>query len=903
VASAAALAFTVNGQPTTVEVAGSTALIQVLRHDLGLAGVRTGCAIGECGACTVLVDGAPVRSCITPASEAVGRDVVTPEGLGTPDAPHPIQQAFLARQAAQCGYCVNGMIMTVAGLADDPVDDDTLCRALDEHLCRCGTHLRLLAAARRALGLPDATATDAPAAAPGVAPAAATSAAGDGTEAGELPPAVRDHPRIEQWVAIDSDGRFRVQVGKVELGQGIRAAFCRIAAAHLGVDPGRVAAAPTRTGETPDLAFTAGSMSIEQGGTALARAAAAACRVLRQRAAARLGVAADDLRSTGDGFATGDGSATGDGPATGDGDGAVSFAALAAEGPVTGTITAADVPRWDLAALATPAPRADLPRKLTGAAGYLQDLTLPGMRYARLALPPGPDAELARAGFGAARSLPGVVEVVRDGRLVLVVAERDDQALRAVGRLGRDLVWRDGSAAAPTDLEAHLRSLPSRPHRLRGDDGVEAALAGADRHAASYAVPYQTHGPMAPSVAVAQRDGDDLTVWTHAQGIYPLRRELAALLGLAEERVTVEHVDGPGCYGMNGADDAAAFAAVAATAVPGRPVRLQLSLADEFAWEPHGPAMLADLEAGLDGDGRLVAWRHRVVTDTHTARPHGSGDRLAAAWLREGSAPRPWAGPSEGGARNATPLYDVPLLDVVAEHVRGPVRTSALRCLGAFGNTFAAESFVDELAERAGADPVAFRLAHLTDPRARAVLEVAAARAGWQPHVGPSGRGLGVAVARYKGSKAYVAQVAEVEVDTGDGSFRVRRLVAVADAGAVVDPDGLRNQLEGGTLQGLSRTLHERYTLGPHGVVERDWTTYPVLRFRDVPALDLHVLARPDQPPLGAGEAATPPVPAAVANALDDAVGIRLRRLPLTPAQLQQRLLDMDDTEAARVRL
>jgi CO/xanthine dehydrogenase Mo-binding subunit len=361
--------------------------------------------------------------------------------------------------------------------------------------------------------------------------------------------------------------------------------------------------------------------------------------------------------------------------------------------------------------------------------------------------------------------------------------------------------------------------------------------------------------------------------------VYPLRRELAVLLAEDESRLTVRHMDGPGCYGHNGADDAAAFAALAAQAVPGRPVRFQLTVRDEFGWEPYGPPMLADLDAALGPGGRIVAWRHRIRTGPHLSRLNGDGDRLAAAWLRSGGPQRPWTGANHAGARNAMPIYDLPARDIGADYVRTSLRTSSLRSLGAYFNVFAIESFMDELAEAAGADPLEFRLAHLRDERARAVLELAAARAGWRTRVGSTGHGQGLALARYHG-KAYVALV--IDVDVADDRVRVGRVVTVCDAGTVVNPDGLRNQLDGGTLQGLSRALHERVRFGPGGIESQDWTSYPVLRFGEVPPLETILLDRPGAPPLGAGEASTPVTPAALANAVHDATGIRTRELPLT---------------------
>lgn len=876
---------------------GTTPLIHALRHDLDLVGVRTGCGIGECGACTVLLDGQPIRSCITPVSEAVDHQVTTPEGLGTPASPHPIQRAFIDRQAAQCGYCVNGIIMTVAGLATRGVDSDQeITDAIDEHLCRCGTHVRLRAAARAALGLqsPSPTSGGEELVTSGCQEPTGEQGAGKTTWSppGELEPVVAAHPRVEQWLELAPDGRVLAHTGKIEMGQGIRTAFAQIVATQIGVSVDRVNVLSTRTGRDPDQWFTAGSLSIEDGGSALARAGAAFTRVLRCRAAAHLGVALDGLQTSEVGFVAADGGAT------------VTMAELAEDGPVTGIIQPSDVPRWQGGALGRAVPRQDLIAKLTGAPAYLHDLKLDQMLYGRVVLPPNYDARLLHADLDTARALPGVVGVHRDGSLVVVIAERDDQALRAVARLRQELTWDDSKIEVPADVHEAMRDSPAEPFRVREDEAISEHLDSAPAATrATYTTPYQSHGSVAPSVAVARWDGGHLELWVHSQGVYPLRRELAALLALDEDNITIQHADGPGGYGMNGADDAAGFAAIAARAMPGRPVRVQLSLEDEFGWEPYGPAMAIDLEAGLDTSGRICAWRHHGFTDVHMTRPQGAGDRLVASWLRHDGVARPWPGAAEGGARNAVPLYDIPVLDVVADHVRGPLRTAALRCLGAYANIFATESFIDELAELAGQDPVQFRRAHLRDDRARVALDLAVEKAGWTPRVGPSGRGLGVAVAHYKDSKAYVAQAVDVDVEPDTGEIRVRRVVLACDAGVVVNPDGIRNQLEGGTLQGLSRALFEEQQVGSAGPRNLDWTTYPVIRFRHVPDIEIHLIDRSDQPPLGAGEAATPVIAAAVANAIDDAVGIRLRDLPLTPDRLERRLLEMNDREAARVRL
>jgi nicotinate dehydrogenase subunit B len=872
----------VNGTRHEVRVPATTPLMYVLRNHLGLKGVRAGCSIGECGSCRVIIDGTSTQSCTTPMSEVAGASIVTPEGLGGPDDPHPVQEAFLDTQAGQCAYCINGMIVSVAALldAEPDADEQRLRTALDEHICRCGTHQRIVQAACRAAGRPvtdhhqivDATDSEGEA------------------EPTAVSPSVASTRRIADWIEIDPDGHVTARPGKVELGQGVRTAFHQIVASQLGLPLERVSLAPTVTDASPDEGQTSGSFSIEVGGIALGMAAVALRRVLVGRAAALLDVDPESVSIGVDGASAGDRTA--------------GFADLLEVGPIEDEITDDDLPDWRAPLLGDALHRDDLRAKLTGAPAFVQDLDLDGMLHARVLLPANEHTDLVDVDLDEVGDLPGVIEVARHGQMVFVVAEHEEDAIRAHGRLARSARWEAHRTIDVRDTEALLRSLePVEESVRRRDDDVDEQLSSGTHHRATYVRPYQAHGPMSPSAAVAvERDGH-LHVWSHTQGIYPLRRELAALLGRDEASITLEHHDGPGCYGQTASDDAAAFAAIATGLVGGRPVRLQLSIADEFTWDPHGPGSVMDLEGSIGEDGRMSALRFRTVTDSHSARANGDGDRLVAAWLGPDRMPRRRGRSGEPGMRNALPLYDIPAMDISAAEVFAPLRIGPLRSLGAFPNVFAIESFVDELAELAGEDPVEFRLRHLTDERAIDVLRAVAEGAGWEPHVGPSGRGMGVALARYKDTKGYAAAIAEVEVDAEQGTFRVTRMRLACDAGAIVNPDGLRNQLEGGIVQGLSRTLHEELHLTEGGVREQDWTSYRTLRFDELPSIEVTMLDRRDHPPLGAGEVSTPLVPAAVANAIDDAIGIRLRTLPLTPERLQQRLLDMDEDEMQRVLL
>ena len=405
---------------------------------------------------------------------------------------------------------------------------------------------------------------------------------------------------------------------------------------------------------------------------------------------------------------------------------------------------------------------------------------------------------------------------------------------------------------------------------------------------ARFARPFLAHASIGPSCALARWHDGGLHVVTHSQGIHALRSALAEVLSIAEVAVVVEHAEGAGCYGHNGADDAALDAAVLARRVPGRTVRLQWSREDELARAPFGPAMLVEVEAGVDVDGHVVGWHQELWSNSHVMRPGyvGPGGLLATGEVDSG-AKRPEPVDRGGMTRNALPGYDLGRVDVVAHCVLDmPLRTSSMRSLGAFMNVFAIESVLDELAGVVGCDPVEFRLRHLRDPRARAVLEAAAEVSGWGSATGEDA-GRGVGLARYKNAAGWCAVVAEV---SALDRIRVERLTVVADVGLVVNPDGVANQIEGGAIQATSWALCEQVRFGPSGVTSSTWAQYPILRFSEVPAVDVHLLTRPDEPALGAGEIAAGPSVAAIANAASAALGVRLRELPLTRERVAETL-------------
>ena len=699
------------------------------------------------------------------------------------------------------------------------------------------------------------------------------------------PAPIQANPRLATWLDLSEPGQIVVRTGKVELGQGILTAIARIVAEELGVDPSRVVVAAADTVDAPNEGNTAGSLSVQQSGAAVRHACRVLLGELSALVAADQGCGPTDLRIDDGGF---------DHAGTKVGDLWSAAARLDAEAVATGEPR----PRAQVATgSAAEVRRLDLTDKLLGRPRFLHDLTMPGLLHGRVVRPVRPGARLesvdprilsdwgSRGGPHASRF------VVREGSFLGVVTDDEHAAERAREALATAATWTDG-VELPTDPVEWLRSTPTETTVIERSESAaasEAAGEGSVTHRAAYSRPLLAHASIAPSCAIARWDGPDrVEVWTHSQGIYPLRAAITQSLDLDPEAVVVRHVEGAGCYGHNAADDAAYDAVLLARHADGRPVRVQWSRADELTWAPFGSAMSVELAATLRPDGRVTEWSHELWSNGFLSRPGYAGQPgLLADAHRRDSDPVPSVDPpgerGYGSARNAVPGYAFDGVEVVAHRaLEMPVRTSSLRSLGAHLNVFAIESFLDELAAAAGADPLELRLAHLHDERAIAVLRLAADRAGWaEPRPGDVGRGI--AYARYKNRSAYCAVVAEVEaVDR----VVVRRLTIAADVGRVVSLDGVRNQLEGGAIQATSWTILERVRLGAAGVETGDWESYPILRFSEVPRVDAHVIDRPDEPSLGAGEATQGPVAAAIGNALADAIGVRVRDLPLTPERV-----------------
>ncbi len=699
--------------------------------------------------------------------------------------------------------------------------------------------------------------------------------------ADKLPGSLDKTPWLDAWIRIDAGNRITVFTGKAELGQGIRTALLQVAAEELVVSPARIAMVTADTARTPNEGYTAGSHSMQDSGTALRHAAAQVRTILAGLAARRFGTDVSAITAADGAMRAPDGrSATYGALLAGQTLHLRADGQAAPRDPASHTISGRNLAR------------VDIPAKVAGGPAYVQDLRLPGMVHGRVVRPPSPSARLDGVDEGPLTDLPGVLKVVRDGRFLAVIADREYRAVKAAAALAQNARW-----TLPADLPADLtpadlvRRLPAQSTTIL-DRG--AGSTGGRTLRAAYSRPFQLHASIGPSCAVARLDDGRYTVWTHSQGVYPLRAALAEMLGVAEDAVHCIHVEGAGCYGHNAADDVAADAALLARAYPGRPVRVQWMREDEHGWEPFGPPMLAEVEAALDADGKIARWRYDVWSPPHNARPGKAGNLLAATHLARPFAPppaKPIPQPEGGGDRNAIPYYALPDAHVV-HHFQSaaPLRTSALRALGAYCNVFAIESFMDELARADGTDPVAFRLRHLDDPRAADVVRAAAQGFGWNAWRPRARHGRGFAFARYKNLAAYCALAVEVEVARETGFVRIVCVQAAVDCGEIVNPDGVRNQIEGGIIQSASWTLLERVRYDARDILTRDWAGYPILRFDQVPErLDVRLLDRPGQPFLGTGEAAQGPAAAALANAIFDACGLRLRDLPLDRARIRDR--------------
>jgi len=685
---------------------------------------------------------------------------------------------------------------------------------------------------------------------------------------------------VDAFLAIGNDGTVRVYTGKVDLGTGTRTALRQIAAEELDVAFDHVDLIEGDTALTPDQGPTWGSLTIQVGGVQIRQAAATARKALVEMAAQRLRAAPADLE--------------------------VHYGVVRLKSDATKSVSYSELIgdrefhlKVDKAApLKKPAdytlvgksvPRVDIPAKVTGEWTYMHDVRVPGMVHARVVRPPAMGATLQGVDESSVAGIKGLIKVVRVKDFLAVVADNEWAAVKGAERL--KATWSSWAGLPEMDrLYDTVRRAPIHKDEVtlgRGD--ARAALESAARTlAATYEFGIHTHGSIGPSCAIADwRDGK-LTVWTASQATHWLRRDLSATFGIPLAGIHVMYFDGAGCYGRNGHEDAAADAALLSREV-GRPVRVQWMRHDEHGWDPKGPPTLVDLKAGLDGSGRVIAWQSEfwIPKATITQSPTIIAAELAGLPKKEDINP--------GNVfQNSAPPYTFANAHAVCHRLETtPFRPSWIRTPGRMQNTYANEAFMDELAAAAGADPVEFRLRHLNDPRGVEVLQAAVKRAGWQPRPSPKpsssqvATGRGVTYVRYENTRTYVAAVAEVEVDRRSGGVVCKRFVVAHDCGLMINPDGVRAQIEGNIVQTVSRTLFEELKWDRSRVTSVDWKSYPILRFPEAPQIDIELLDRPGEPPWGAGEPAAAVVPSAISNAVFDAIGVRLRTVPFTPDRVK----------------
>jgi nicotinate dehydrogenase subunit B len=693
-----------------------------------------------------------------------------------------------------------------------------------------------------------------------------------------------DPHMVDSFLAVHPDGSVTIYTSKVDVGVGLRIAMRQMAAEELGISVDRIAMVEGDTALTPNQGGTGGSTGIPQGAVAVRQAAATARQeFLRlgaeqlQRPSADLTVINGEVRP----IAGGDG---------------IDIGKLVGERRLSLKVDPKaplqDPVRYGL--VGKPLPRPDVPEKCTGKHIYVHDFSMPGMLHGRVIRPPAIGAKLLSVDESSIRAIPEV-RVVRIENFLGVVAPDEWAAVRAAREL--KATWSPWEGLPGNDgLEQFIREGAIVRHEdlVKRGDPASTLSTSAKQFSATYEWPLQSHASLGPSCAVADVRSDGATVWTSTQGTYGLRANLAKIFSIPEDKLRVIYLDGAGSYGGNGNDDAAADAVLLSRAV-GKPVRVQWMRHDEHGWDPKGPAQLLDLRGGIDRDGNIVAWETEMWLPVSTPgnRPSPGVD---AAGLSQSH------GQGAGLiSQNGDPPYAASNVRVTVHWLKDtPLRMSNLRAPGKIANSFAVESFTDEMASAAGIDPIAFRLRGLTDPRAVDVIRRAAEMIGWQPRPSPSPAstgqesaltGRGFSYVRYKQTENYIAMAMQVTVDRTSGKIQVHRVACAHDCGLIINPDSLRNQIEGSIIQTLSRAMHEEVTFNRSRVTSIDWATYPILTFPEMPAIEVSLIDRRNLPPLGAGEAATAPVAAALGNAIFDATGLRLRAAPFTPARVRAGLM------------
>jgi nicotinate dehydrogenase subunit B len=682
---------------------------------------------------------------------------------------------------------------------------------------------------------------------------------------------------VDGFLAIDGHGAVTVYSGKVDLGTGLRTALTQIVAEELDVPMARVTIIEGDTALTPDQGPSFGSLSIQNGGTQLRLAAATARRALLQQAAQQLGTKPDDL-TVADGAITA--------KSTGK---AVSYAELVG-GRNFALKLDKDAPAKDPKSyklVGTPVARLDIPAKVTGRFTYMQDFSVPDMLHGRVVRPPAIGATLQSVDESSVRGMPDVT-VVREGNFLGVVARDEWTAIKAMQQLKASWSSWEG-LPEQSQLWAHVRATKVNKDDVTSNVG-DAAVAldqGAKRLKATYDFAIHTHGSIGPSCAIVDIKDGKLTCWSASQATHNLRKQLAAMLSMPPENVRAIYIDGSGCYGRNGHEDAAADAALLARAA-GKPVRVQWMREDEHGWDPKGPPTLVDLEAALDAKGGIVAWSSQFLI------PEGAAGNVKLVAAELAGLPHETAISPGSILQNSAIPYDFANIRTVAHRLADtPFRPSWIRTPGRMQNTFANEAFMDELAAAAGADPLEFRLRYLKDPRGIELLERLAKLAKWESRPSPQRQsgdvvtGRGISYVKYELVRTYIGAVAEVEVNRKSGAIRVTRFTVVHDCGQVINPDGVKNQIEGNMVQTVSRTLKEEVKFDRSRVTSVDWASYPILTFPEMPEVVIELIDRPSEKPWSAGEPSAAIVPSAISNAVFDAIGARLRSVPFTPGKVR----------------
>jgi CO/xanthine dehydrogenase Mo-binding subunit len=693
---------------------------------------------------------------------------------------------------------------------------------------------------------------------------------------GKLPGSMGRAKTVNAWLELLEDGTIRVLSGKVELGQGIRTAIQQVAAEELDMDLEKVQVHLAETGVTPNEGYTGASASIQNSAMSVRYAAATARQELLLLASKKLNTAVDNLLLY---------------------NGLVKFKqnkesltfAEILDGEQIEKEVMLPIPIKDNREhryVGKAIPRPDIEEMVRGQSTYIQDLRFPGMVHARVVRPPGYTSQLISLDdTGLKSEVSGIIKTVRKGSFVGVITEREYQAVKAEQYLKDHSIW---TAPIPfpksENLYAHIKLIASSPETVKNEGDVAAAFEGNETLKATYTKPYIKHASMVPACGIAMFDGEILHIWSHSQGIYPMREALATMLNMEPDKIHIKSVPGAGCFGHSTADDAAADAALLAMEYPNTHVRVQWSRHDEHLWDPYGPAMITELEVSLDKNNKINSWKTEVWTDSHSTRPNKDAGTLLAARYLEPPIQMKSRGYLGGGHRNADPYYGIPNITVNAHYYDGPFRTSSLRSLGSFTNIFAIESFMDTLAEKAGQDPLEFRLNHLEDERAIAVIQKVQALTSAQNN--EDGKGIGYAFMRYKNTDAYIAVAAKVTVDKNNGNVGLIKMWAAVDLGEVINMDGLTNQIEGGMIQAASWTIKEEVTFNTTEITSTDWIKYPILKFSEVPEVEVAIINRPSKDVKGAGEVPVPPTAAAIANAIYNASGFRINDLPITPEKI-----------------